>query len=137
MKRLTAAALLLALAGCSGRVRTYPVSGEVYVDGKPAEGAFVFLHPDGGQPPDAPRPFAQADAEGRFALSSYVSGDGAAAGEYVVCFEWRERSGLLKQNFDGPDRLHGKFYDKATSTHRVTIEKKPNTLPRFDLQTPK
>ena len=140
MSRFLAGAALaaaLVMSGCSGKLRTYPVSGELFIDGKPAEDAFVYLHPSGGLPDGAPRPFAQVDKDGRFTLSTYVSNDGAPAGEYIVTFEWRERSGLLKQNFDGPDRLKNIYYDPKKSNFHVTIEKGSIVLPRYDLQTPK
>src|SRR5262245_23967340 len=140
MSRLLAGAALaaaLVISGCSNKLRTYPVSGELFIDGKPAEDAFVYFHPESGLPDGAPRPFAQVDKDGHFTISTYVSNDGAPAGEYIVTFEWRERSGLLKQNFDGPDRLKGQFYDRDKSTFHAKIEKRPNVLPRYDLQTPK
>jgi hypothetical protein len=129
-------ALLLLLPGCGGRKTVYPASGELFVDGKPAPDAFIYLHPVEDSDPTMPRPFAQADEDGHYALSSYISGDGAPAGEYIVTFEWRERSGFTKQNFDGPDRLKGQYYDVKKSDYRVKIEKKANVLPHFDLKRP-
>jgi hypothetical protein len=138
LRRLTLlAALLATLPSCgNGRKACYRVSGELFVDGKPAPDAFIYLHPvDGSEDPKSVRPFGQADENGAFALSSYVTGDGAPAGEYIVTFDWRERSGMFKQNFDGPDRLKGKYRDPKTSQFQLTIKKKENQLPRYDLTT--
>jgi hypothetical protein len=130
-------ALLATLPSCgNSRKACHRVTGELFVDGKPAVDAFIYLHPvDGSEDPKAVRPFGQADENGAFALSSYVTGDGAPAGEYIVTFDWPERSGMFKQNFDGPDRLKGKYRDPKTSQFQLTIEKKENQLPRYDLTT--
>src|SRR5262249_4117417 len=127
-----------ALMVCScgdGRKQCFPASGEIYVDGKPAPDAIITLFPVDGSDPKSVRPFGMADETGAFRISSYVQGDGAPAGEYIVTLEWRERSGLLKNNFEGPDRLKGKYADRTKSTLRVTIEKKSNDLGRYDLKT--
>src|SRR5438105_15139802 len=85
---LLLAALALLAAGCSGRRSVSPVSGQVFVGKKPAAGAMVTFHPvrDAGGP--VYRPNGYADAQGRFALTTYTQGDGAPAGEYVVTVEW-------------------------------------------------
>jgi hypothetical protein len=128
--------LALAAAGCGdGRKRCYPVRGEIYIDGKPALDALITLFPVDEADPNPVRPVGRAEESGAYVLSSYVSGDGAPAGEYIVIFEWRERSGLLKNNFDGRDRLGGKYANPKTSQYRVTIEKRPNDLPRYELKS--
>lgn len=140
--RRTAVALaltfgLLTLSACSdGRKPTFPVRGRIMVDGKPAPDCFVMFHPVDNDPVRV-CPITQADADGYFSISSYVSGDGAPAGEFIVTFEWRARSGLLKNNFEGPDRLKGKYYDVKKSTFRVKVEKtkEPQQLPTFELTT--
>ena len=132
-------AILVAETGCSkSQLKTFPVTGELFVDDKPAEDAFVYLYPTGGGlPDDAPTPFAQVGKDGHFTLSCYGKDDGAPPGDYVVCFSWRPRSGLAKQRFDGPDKLKELYNDKDKSTFKVTINKEPNTLPRYDLKLPK
>jgi hypothetical protein len=123
----------LMLPACGkGRKTVYPVRGRILVDGKPAPDAVVKFHPT-FEDPDRVMPFGQAGAEGNFVISSYVNGDGAPVGEYILTFEWRERSGLLKDNFEGPDRLKGRYYDPKKSTFRVTVDKKPQELPPFEL----
>lgn len=79
---------LLLLACCGdGMPKCYPVSGTVYVDGKPLEGEFdgtirfVSATPDEkyGRPATA-----QIDANGHFALTSFKNGDGCPKGKYGV-----------------------------------------------------
>jgi hypothetical protein len=131
--------MLLAAAGCSkGPLKTFPVTGELYVDGKPAESAFIYLYPaGGGLAENAPTAYGQVDKDGHYTLSSYGKDDGAPAGDYVVCFSWRARSGLTKQRFDGPDMLKERYNDKDKSTYKVTIKQEPNALPRYDLKMSK
>ena len=135
---LALAALTLALPACGndGRKKVYPTRGVILVDGKPAPDCFVMFHPTEEGDPKRVMPFAQAGEDGRFAMCSYVSGDGAPAGEYVVTFEWRGRSGLLKNNFEGPDRLKGRYADPKKSEFRVRVEKQPLDLPPFELKKP-
>jgi hypothetical protein len=132
------ATLLIALPGCSsdGRKKVYPVRGQILVDGKPAFEATVMFQPVDNAAPDRVNPTGMTDADGRFAISSYVKGDGAPPGDYIVLIEWRERSGVLKSNFDGPDRLKGKYYDEKKPPFRVTVEKQPLELPPFELKKP-
>jgi hypothetical protein len=128
---------LLAVTACSdGRKKVYPVRGTILVDGKPAPDCFIMFHPPEDGDPKRVMPFAQADADGRFAMCSYVQGDGAPVGEYIVTFEWKERSGLLKNNFEGPDRLKGRYSEAKKSPFRVTVEPKPQELKPFELKKP-
>lgn len=124
-------------AGCSKQVKTYPVSGEIYVDGKPAEAATIYLIPAGDKADQTPRPFGQTDKDGKFTLSTFKEKDGAPAGEYVAIFQWPEQSGGIfnRSTMDGRDRLGGAYYKKENSQIHVTIEKQPMTLPRFDLKS--
>jgi hypothetical protein len=132
--------VMLLFAGCRGdRIKTVPVSGEIYVDGKPAENASIFLIPRAGLPDGAPRPFGQTDSEGKFILSTYKEKDGAPPGEYVAIFQWPDTSGGLfnRGSMDGADRLRGAYYDKDKSNHPVTVGKQPTAIPRFELKSPK
>src|SRR5262245_1066888 len=84
--------LLIALSCCSCGPKgkpLYPVSGHVYCNGQPAEGALVVFHPvdDSGEMVVL-RPSAAVRADGFFELGSYKSGDGAPAGDYRVTVQW-------------------------------------------------
>ena len=135
---LAQAALILAivcLSACGGsdRRRVYPVRGQVLVDGKGASDALVFLHAIDDTDSRVVRPFAQADKEGKFAVSTYVSGDGAPAGDYHVTIEWRELSGLFKQDVGGPDRLKGAYADAKKAPFQITVGERDNELPPFEI----
>jgi hypothetical protein len=128
-------AALCVLPGCtrSGRKPVYPVHGKVLVDGKPALEAFVYFHPEDPADPGPGFAFGQVDEAGAFAMSTYVAGDGVPAGDYVITIEWPQRSGLLKNDFQGPDRLKGRYADRKASTFRFRVEKKGNEVPPFEL----
>lgn len=134
---ILAALAAVAATSCGGRKACYPVSGTVLVNGKPAPDCVVQFHssdPADHEGPNRVIPVAMADENGKFKLSTYEANDGVPAGEYTVTFTWRQRSGLLKNQFDGPDRLKGKYNTKETGL-KVTVEPKPQELPPFQLTT--
>jgi hypothetical protein len=73
---------MIGVVGCSdGRVKTYPVHGEVSYKGHPvATGIVTFSPMTEGQP--AARGRLQSD--GKFSLGTYGVDDGAAAGAHVI-----------------------------------------------------
>jgi hypothetical protein len=103
----------------------------VLFDGKPAAGATVFFCPVETEA-EALAPYGVTDADGSFTLTTYLTFDGAPAGEYVVTVRWPgpPRRG---EDAQGPDRLKGRYDDPKTSKLRATVEKKPNELPPFQL----
>ncbi|QDT68708.1 hypothetical protein MalM25_16320 [Planctomycetes bacterium MalM25] len=135
-----ALASIAALAGCGdGKIARYPVSGSVLVDGKPYEGARVFLNPiSGNEAFMKERPFGTTDEAGRFELTTFGKADGAPAGEYTVVL----RNGTAKN----PDQYKrwakrpsiGREYGKPdTSPIKVTIEAGPNELAPFEAKSRK
>lgn len=125
---------LMAVPGCGdGKLPCHPVRGELFINGEPAYGAKVFFFPvDAPKDPRANCPLGQVNEAGQFALSTYGEGDGAPAGEYIVCFEWPNKH-ALKGTFEGSDRLGGKYYNKADSTYRFTVNPGENQVPRYNL----
>jgi hypothetical protein len=103
----------------------------VLFDGKPAAGATVFFYPVETDA-EALAPYGVTDANGSFTLTTYLTFDGAPAGEYVVTVRWPgpPRRGEDEQ---GPDRLKGRYDNPKTSKLRATVETKPNDLPPFQL----
>jgi hypothetical protein len=137
-RRLGVLVLLLAAgaAGCyssSGRqpeerLPVYPVRGQVFVNGLPAEGAFVVFHPEyDPADPDHPRPRAKVRPDGSFALWTYETDDGAPAGTYVVTVVW------APGEFEN-DRLGGLYADPARPRLTTVVLKRPNDLPPFRLE---
>ena len=75
-------------AGCGGggavggadRQPVYPVTGTIKRSGAPVPDATVIFSPRGKQK----EAIGRTDSEGRFTLTTYDVGDGAAAGDYLV-----------------------------------------------------
>ena len=133
-------AMCLLLCSCSdgppdGK-ETSPVTGEVYVDGQPAAQLQVTCHDVNGLDTEAPTlSSAMTDAEGKFAISTYRSGDGLPEGEYALTFMWGKLN-LISKSYGGPDKLKGRYGNPQASEHRVTVEAgEPNDLGRIELST--
>ncbi len=144
---LLIAALLM--SGCSGgQTPVYPVTGQVTVGGKPATGAVVIFHPQGGgEDVSKLRPYGTVDSAGNFALNCLTEGDGAPAGNYKVTIVWEVADPAAVAAATGEtvisddpeaavsvsDRLGGKYSDAATTTLTATINSGRNELPVFAL----
>jgi hypothetical protein len=129
-----------ALAACSrgdpSRKPTYPVQGEVYVDGQPAGQLAVYCNNLQGMDTQNPSTTnAFTDDAGKFRLSTYLSGDGVPEGEYVLTFVWG-RHNLITMTYGGPDKLKNRYIDPKKSNVRFTVEKgRPVDLGRIELTT--
>src|SRR5262245_51825536 len=121
------------LLGCGdGRKPVYPVHGKVLINGKPATDAFVTLHAVTPDPNEPLFPSGQVDSQGAFALSSYITGDGAPAGDYVLTIEWLNYQ-VLGNQWGGPDKLKGRYSDPKKSKIQVRVENRPLELPPIEL----
>lgn len=119
--------------GCGGGpddgLEKYPVRGQVFVNGEPAElMAVTFNNTDANAPGNAARPVAVTDAEGRFALSTNADKDGAVPGEYIVTFYWASENGPSAY-----DRLGGRFSNPAKSEFKARVEREENDVEPFKL----
>ncbi len=123
----------LAVVGCgpTSRLDTYPVSGQVSVDGEPTDNVVVrFHHQDPSVTGDARSPAAKTDAEGRFRLTTAVDAEGAIAGTYRVSFAWMSGNQLTST-----DRFDGSYSDPATSGVEVEVPHGGIDLPPFRLSS--
>jgi hypothetical protein len=137
--------IAVGLLGCSDArtmnlLPVQPVRGEIYVGGKPAQGAMIAFHPTrksttGQSNGPALTSRAVAGADGKFSLCTYAKDDGVPEGDYIMTIYWPERP--LDPNGESgdlpPDRLRGRFSSQS-SILRVNIEKRPVTLARIDLK---
>jgi hypothetical protein len=74
------AAICLAATGCGdGRPARVPVAGQVLIDGKPLTRGYVRFVPAEGRPSTG-----NLDADGRFTLTCFETGDGALVGTHRV-----------------------------------------------------
>ncbi|WP_231131138.1 peptidase associated/transthyretin-like domain-containing protein [Crateriforma conspicua] len=109
-------AMPLFIVGCGSSRQPgdlVPITGLVTVDGDPAQGVVIQLHPP---QPDPPLAQAITDAEGRFAISTRTAGDGATPGSYDVTFVWSTFNAVTRSQ-EG-DKLNGRYADpSSTSIH--------------------
>jgi hypothetical protein len=138
-------AVLLALAAgvgttsCSSGGGLHPVQGKVTVGDKPAAGAQVMFHAEGGDISSVPAT-GTAGLDGTFTLTT-GSKTGAAAGRYVVTVVWpdpakkpTEQQAMMGLAPDAPDLLGGRYASRQKSALRAEVKAGPNTLEPFDVK---
>src|SRR6056297_3482328 len=111
MKRLALAFLLCSIfTACSEsqhRKETFPVTGTITVDGQPVRQLAVKCHPDAGiDEADPTISSAFTDADGKFEISTYETGDGVPAGAYTLTITWGKFN-AMKGSYGG-DEFDGK-----------------------------
>lgn len=133
------AIIAMMLLGCkedNNRKPTFPVTGTVHVDGKPAEAVRVEIYDVKGLDPKQPTySSAFTDAEGKFALSTYENGDGVPEGEYALTYMWGKLN-VMSMQYGGPDKLNNKYSDAKKTPFKIKVEAgKPTDLGVVDLKT--
>lgn len=131
-----AAAVLALPAGCGkdgGKVTVAPVSGRILHGGKPAAGVQVYFLPTSAPTvPEIPgNPHGVTGADGRFTLTTYADGDGAAEGGYQVALFWPNEPQEGEEE-STEDRLLG-WYTAARSRIAVNVPAGGTNFPDWDL----
>jgi hypothetical protein len=113
----------------------HPVRGQIFVAGRPADGAVVVFHPaDRANPSAHPAPAAQVQEDGSFSLSTFEPGDGAPAGDYVVAVSWHAPDpALSSEKKPRPAPLAEKYGDRRFTPLRATVVAGPNDIPAFKI----
>jgi hypothetical protein len=135
VRRALGLLVMAVVAGCDsapGKVAVYPVHGQVLYDGKPAAGVQVFLYPTSAPAvPDIPaNPHGVTGEDGRFALTTYADGDGAAPGGYQVILYWPVAEDEASESKE--DRLLG-WYSAARSKLTFEVKAEDNEIPPIKL----
>lgn len=127
-------AVLCSCLGCGGEdwhADTHPARGRVTINGEPAEGAVVELHPQGERPDVRnSRPWAVVQQDGSYTLSTYETGDGAPAGAYAATVRW-------PPDVSQPslaDRLDGAYATPQRSRWTFDVVEGDNALPPIEIQ---
>lgn len=125
------------LVGCakSGE-KLYPVKGKISVDGKPADGAILLFHPQGGGQVST----ATADAGGNYACV-HNTNPGLPAGKYTITVSWPDPakrnapSTAMGQTPDVPDLLRGKYAMRDRSTLSIDVTPTTTELPPIEIDS--
>lgn len=129
----------IALLGCGESLPTktvYPVSGEVFYKGKPADGCMITFTPKSGVGPKVGWPsFATAGKDGKFSITTNELNDGIPEGEYGVSFSWPGKPTSKDPTGDtAEDQLPVKYHHPDTSGYTVTITPETKQLDRYELK---
>lgn len=116
----------LTLNGCGdgadvGRQPVFPVTGTVTMHGAPLADATVAFAPQAGQPTAVGR----TDAQGKFKLTSYEYGDGAAAGSFRVVIS-KTAASPAAASLDSGDH---EAAEEAVSAHDAASEAGNEMIP--------
>ena len=133
--------VLLGLAGCGdGKLKVYPVTGQVLYNGEPLKGVDVALHPTDPKNNTGYPPHATTDEDGKFTLTTYLKDDGAPAGEFQVAIAFAVEKVGGDEGSDQSKRLTFqvpyKYQRKETSGITVTLKPESNALEPFKLEGP-
>jgi hypothetical protein len=115
----------------AGRETVYPVTGQVFFEGKPAQGAVVVLHPAANANPSALHPQGTVGTDGTFRLTTYRKHDGAPPGDYEVTVTWTRP--LQAGERDEVSILPPRYLRPGTSMLRCQVQPGPTTLQPFNL----
>ena len=114
------AATVATITGCrDGADRPVPVSGRVFIDGKPLPDATVQVVPRDSRPA-----VSQTDDEGRFSLTTFRAGDGCVRGTHRVVVVAVAYPTPTTEVQYVPDKYMG----LATTDLEVTIEQATDDL---------
>ncbi|EAQ82217.1 hypothetical protein [Blastopirellula marina] len=117
---------------------TVQVAGTVTVDGQPPGSPIVIecqsVGDDDLEHPSVTQALTSED--GRFALSTYVEGDGAPPGSYALTFYWGKLN-QMSVGFSGPDRLKNRYNKPEKSPVKLTLtaDQEPVDLGEIKLTT--
>ncbi len=122
--------------GCGKKtnaVSVQPVSGQILHAGEPAAGVQVYFMPlDAPAIPQIPaNPHGTTGPDGRFTLTTFTEGDGAAIGTYQIALMWPHVAKDARSESD-EDRLLG-CYGGVHSKLRAEVKEGENTIPPIRL----
>jgi hypothetical protein len=112
--------------------KTYPITGRILVDGQPAEGVQVILRATKVDPAEPLVPAGTTDGSGKFAIASYLPGDGAAEGEYKMTATWKR---LVMGRPSGKDKLGDRYSKPESAPKTITVTNGPVDLGDIQLTT--
>lgn len=128
----------LVLAGCSQSdpgVELFPVEGKLLLKGKPLANALVVFHPkSSASDQHVPLSRGQTDAEGKFALSTFNSHDGAPEGEFAVTVQAYKLEKVGESFLPGPNIIAPKLSTAQTTDIHVKVVAGTNVLEPIEVR---
>ena len=120
-----------------------PLTGELTLDGSPAQGVSVWVLNEKSMPQylarkdsgDKIRPaaFGSIKADGKFDFTTLTAGDGLPAGNYILCFSKDYEAGTSNPE---ADRFNAKYSKPENSTLKIKLEKgNPIDLGKIELSS--
>lgn len=115
---------------------TFPVAGQVLVDGKPAVRAEVRLIPKTPLKDPLNRsiePYGFVEEDGMFHISTYRENDGAPVGEYAITVAWPVITVEGGEETFGPDRFQNRYKHPSSPVTIFRVEDVSNLIPTLNL----
>ncbi len=132
--RYQAAALLafaiFTICGCARPTPVCPASGQLRLNGRPLEGAYVVFHALGNPQKELSPDTARTLPDGSFIAR--VRGPG----EYAVTVFWPQVTQENGDIVEGEDQFKGKYRKVDRPVQKVVIQKGDNALPPINLTYP-
>ena len=104
---------LAAIVGCEKNPDRVAIAGQVLIDGQPLRYGQIRFVPKGGRPSDA-----ELDENGRFTLTSFKPGDGAALGVHRIAVFANEQLDDTRTKWHAPKKYS--YYDTSGLTQEIT-----------------
>lgn len=106
------------------------------IDGQPVEMIEIACHDAKKlETGDSKMSVTFTDAQGKFALATYVEGDGVHEGDYALTFMWGQFD-VISRSYVGPDKLNDRYKSPQQSKVKFTAKNgSPVDLGKIELTT--
>jgi hypothetical protein len=115
-------------------VTTFPVTGQLLVNGQAAESATVVLHPLSHDGLGHVTPSGTVDADGYFRVKTGPGRDGAPVGNYAVTIHYSPRVVTDQSSSRGWNVFPQRFARPSTTPLRANVTEGHNRLPVFNVE---
>ena len=125
------------LGNSAPALKTIPVKGTVTLNGKPAPGASVQLHPvAGSSAPIEVHPRGQVSESGQVEFTTFTANDGIPVGEYIVTISHMKVKVVNGETVAGAQLAPAIFTKASTSPVRVKVSAETRELDPLDFKKP-
>ena len=125
------------LGNSAPAMKTIPVKGTVTLNGKPAPGASVQLHPVAGSTaPIEVHPRGQVSESGQVEFTTFTTNDGIPVGEYIATISHMKVKVVDGETVAGAQLAPAIFTKASTSPVRVKVSAETRELTPLDFTKP-